>query len=186
MGFSLEFIFAWVRGFFWVFGFSWVCIFVLCCWGFLGWLVVVFGCGFLLVAFQNYQLPGVSQAVLTLCILFLQNCYKANRGEKVLVQVDGEKTAPLIHPQMLTAWRRGNTGSCPFGGKKRRACDVTWAFPDREIFPFISVMDKLDPKVLMCLRTPRIPTLPFHRDHQQSKQSPLVQNLFTPNNYKDL
>lgn len=155
--------------------------------GFLvGWLVVVFCCVFLLVVFQDYQLPGVSQAVLTLCILFLQNWYKANRAEKVLLQGDGKATAPLIHPQMLTAWRRGNRGSCPSGGKKGTACAVTSASPDREIFPFTSVMDKLDPKILMCLRIPRIPTLPFHRGHQQSKLSPLVQNLFTLNNYKDL
>lgn len=111
---------------------------------------------------------------------------KANRAEQLLLHGDGEATAPLNHPQMLTAWRRGNRGSCPFGGKKRTVCDVTSASPDREILPFIPGMDKLDPKVLMCLRIPRIPTLPFHRDHQQSKLSPLVQNLFTLNNYKDL
>lgn len=57
---------------------------------------------------------------------------------------------------------------------------------EREIFPFISVMDKLDPKVLMSLRITKIPTLPFHRGHQQSRLSPVVQNLFTLNNYKDL
>lgn len=111
-------------GDFWVCSFLCVCTFVLC------W-------GFLLCVFCWWWSKIISSQVSgRLCSLHAScSCMTDTEptGEKKsCYRLIWEATAPSIHLQMVTAWRTGNRGSCPSGDKKRTACDVTSACPDRK------------------------------------------------------
>lgn len=104
-------------------------------------------------------------------ILFLDNWQKVNRGEKVLSQGDQESncTFNFTHRGLLIG-EEGAEGPVPWGIRRaQRECYPVLHQTEIEV-----LMGKLDPKLFMCLRISKIPTLAFHRVHQQPKLSAVV------------